>query len=107
MTTTAKRPDAVTHLLDSRRGIYIPRDFCEDFNITMWNLDPESWEVQTCLAGPDVEDYWDAWEQILSHAEYRHGPDAWFLHQDGDLWALCYERMSDEEKAAFAFEADE
>jgi hypothetical protein len=107
MNATEKRPDAVTLLLDGARGVYIPRDFCEDFNITMWNLDPESWEVQTCLAGPDVEDYWDAWEQILSHAEYRHGPDAWFLHQDGDLWALCYERMSDEEKAAFAFEVDE
>ena len=43
---------AVQLLLGDERGVYIPRDFVEGFNVTKWGLDPDSWEVQTC-ADPD------------------------------------------------------
>lgn len=102
--TTASRLDAVSHLLSDARGVYIPRDFCEGFNITMWGLDPESWEVQTCKAGPDKEGYWDAWQEVLNDAVYKYGDDTYMLHQDGDLWALCLDRMTDEEKSNFGFD---
>ena len=98
--------NAIELLLSDARGAYIPRDFVEGFDVTQWGLDPESWEVQRCASGPEVEDYWDAWEQILSNAEFRRheGHHVWRLHQDGDLWAVCYELMTDEEKRNFGFE---
>ncbi len=97
---------AIDLLLSDARGVYIPRDFCEEFNITMWGLDPESWEVQTCKAGPDTDGYWDAWTEILDKAKYKLKEDTYTLHQDGDLFAMCYERMTDEEKCNFGFEID-
>ena len=98
--------NAIELLLSDARGVYIPRDFVEGFDVTRWGLDPDSWEVQTC-ADPDSEGYWDAWIQILDRAQWeKHEKDGnvWRLHQDGDLWAICYELMTDEEKSNFGFE---
>ena len=96
--------DAVECLLSDARGQYIPRDFVANYDITEWSIDPESWEANTCAAGPDEEGYWDAWEVIINEAKYTKGGNTWFLHQDGDLWALCYDLMTDEEKQNFGFE---
>ena len=98
--------DAVACLLSSARGQYIPRDFVANFDMAEWSIDPESWAANTCAEGPDNHDYWDAWDEILNKAEYREGEYVWRLHHDGDLWALCDEIMSDEEKFNFGFDND-
>ena len=96
---------AVELLLSDARGVYIPRDFVEGFDIVKLGLNPDSWEVQTCLAGPDTDGYWDAWNEIMCKAEYRDDSDnVWELYQDGDLWAICTALMTDEEKQNFGFE---
>lgn len=90
-------------LLDSARGTYIPENFVEQFNLEKFGLDRDSWEVQTC-ANRDNNDYWEAWETILNNAEYHVGGNVWRLHHDGDLWLICYELMTDEEKQNFGFD---
>lgn len=92
--------NAVAHLLSDARGIYIPRDFVDSFNADDWGLDPYSWEFIACMTGPG-DDYWEAWNAILDKAEYHKDGNVWRLHQDGDLWAICYELMTDEEKINF------
>lgn len=96
--------EVVEHLLSDARGQYIPRDFVECFNLADWGIDPESWAAITCAEGPDNHDYWEAWDEILNKAEYREGEHVWRLYQDGDLWALCDELMSEEEKQNFGFD---
>lgn len=95
---------AVEILLSGARGVYIPANFVSEFDVTQWGLDPESWEVQTCSEGQDCLLYWDAWMEILDKAEYSKDGNVWRLHQDGDLFAICYELMTDEEKEGFGFE---
>ena len=94
---------AVELLLSDARGIYIPRDFVTDFDLEAWGLDPDGWAVEICK-DPEHEDYWEAWEQILWHATYTKDGYVWKLCQDGDLWALCDQLMTDEEKQNFGFE---
>ena len=98
--------DSIQLLLSDAREIYIPRDFVDGFDLDKWGLDPDSWEVQTCLKGPSYEndDYWEAWQEILNHAEYKTEEGTYSLYQDGDLWAICPELMTDEEKHNFGFE---
>ena len=98
---------AVNILLSDARGVYIPRDFVTTFTPAVWGLDPKSWAVETCKAGPDAEGYWDAWVEILERAKYRSvlNGHTYSLYQDGDLWAICEEQMSDEEKQNFGLEA--
>jgi hypothetical protein len=45
------------------------------------------------------------WIWVLDNAKYlAEGGDVYQLHQDGDLWGICYEKMTDEEKENFGFE---
>lgn len=98
---------AVTLLRSGARGIYIPQNFAESY------LDPKEghwtgiadWPRGECLAGPETDGYWDAWQDILDRAVY-HAPngDEFRLYQNEDLWLLCFEKMTDEERESFGFE---
>ena len=103
-------PTAVTLILSDARGVYIPRDFVTD-NYNEIAVDHcRAWGITdkdaTILAsGPDHEFYWGTWDTVLSNAQYTDEEgNKYFLSQDGNLWALCYERMTDEEKSNFEME---
>jgi hypothetical protein len=54
------------------------------------------------LTGPHREEYWDAWTDVCDNASYTDSDGyIWNLHQDGDLWAICQELMTDEEYLGF------
>jgi len=93
-------------LLDSNRGIYIPQHFAEGF--AMQCTDGEGWEGisekdrETLLAGTDADWYWEAWEDVLNCATYTDADgNVWRLYQDGDLFAICDELMTDDDYMAF------
>ena len=91
---------AVALLLDGCRGIYIPRDFVQSFDLNAWNIalsDDDLREMQS----PDSENYWDIWDTILNNAKFTQNGHTWTLYQDGDLWAICPELMTEEEKQNF------
>ena len=89
-------------LLSDSRGIYIPRDFLEGFDMNQWNIDSKYIER---LSSPDNEWYWDNWDVVLNNAKHTDKDgNVWHLWQDGDLWAICPVLMTDEEKQNFGFE---
>lgn len=111
-TTPKPRPAAVTILLDGARGIYIPRDFVTGFDLSFDTSDVNGtgWQgindadIDACR-DPDGEGYWDAWQSILDSAFYTDEfGDVYRLYQDGDLFAYCPERMTDEEKRNLGFD---
>ena len=103
---------AVTLILTDARGVYLPRDFLTDNaneiateHCAAWGLTDANRQHWESAADPDDEWYWQAWDWILDHARYQDGDgDVYVLHQDGDLWGICIERMTDEEKSNFGFE---
>ena len=91
---------AINLLVSDSHGVYVPQVFASNFDLSLWNgIRPE--DIETIEAGPDHEWYWDAWNDILSSAEYVTEGNTYRLHQDGDLWAVCYEQMSDDEYRDF------
>lgn len=99
------KKSGVSLLLSDACGVFIPQIFCYDCVMDEWGLDPESWAVKTCLAGPETDGYWDAWEEILNKAVLITADGCkYYLHQDGDLWALCPELMTAEEKQNFGWD---
>ena len=93
--------NAIRLLLNDARGIYIPRDFIEIFDTVKWNIDLSDYQRET-LASPSNEGYWDTWECILNDARYTDiEGNSYRLYQDGDLFAICYERLTDEEYLEF------
>lgn len=103
--------NAVVLILTDARGIYIPRDFvCDDYNeiaiehCEAWGIKLEDAEV---LQNPENEWYWDTWNDVLNCAEFTDSEGNKFkLHQDGDLWGICYDKMTNEEKENFGFDME-
>lgn len=96
-------------ILSDARGIYIPRDFiCDDNNeiaierCRAWGLNETNEHQWRDAANPESEHYWDAWEWVLNNAKYiTKDGDVYHLHQDGDLFGICYDKMSEDEKYSF------
>lgn len=92
--------DAIALLIPDSHGVYVPKVFAERFDLSLWNdVDPD--DLAIIEQGPDHEGYWDAWNSILTNATYSHGGDQYQLYQDGDLWAICYDRLTNEEYKEF------
>ena len=92
----------ISLLLDSSRGQYIPRDFVLGFDLTKFEGLKQS-DIYDCQ-DPENEWYWDAWECILNNARYIEDGRVFTLHQDGDLWLICFGELTEEEKSNFGFE---
>ena len=102
-----KKEDAVILMVDSHAGQYIPQEFLESIkNVKGWK-GISSENKKTIEAGPDNEWYWEAWTQICDNAKFTSKARQEFrLYQDEDLWAVCYEDMTEEEKENFGFNED-
>jgi hypothetical protein len=86
-------------ILSDRHGVYIPQMFAESLEGSKsWEgYDPE--DVKILLRGPNVDGYWETWQNILDNACYVDPKgNRWQLHQDGDLFVYCWELMTQEEK---------
>jgi len=90
-------------LLSDARGIFIPRDFTQTCKIDKFTGISED-DIKEC-SDPDNEGYWDAWTKILDNAKYTHDDGRVFtLHQDGDLWLICVDKLTPEERKNFGFD---
>lgn len=76
---------------DSARGIYIPQHFAESIDVEKWKYVTTE-DLDILRAGPDHDDYWEAWDCVLNDAETTDGG---VLHQDGDLWLIYADAARD------------
>ena len=117
MTTIAKTDfpvqSAVTLILSDARGIYIPRDFVTEAHsddiavehCAAWGLDDDNREWWNSCTDPEADFYWEGWEWILANAKFTDCEgNIYTLYQEGDLWAICHERMTNAERENFGFD---
>ena len=73
---------------DSNRGQYIPQHFVETVKRdAVSNVSP--WAMGACEAGPEAEEYWEAWDEIERDAIVTDSDGKRFrLYHDGDLWLV-------------------
>ena len=97
---------AIELLLDGSRGFYIPRDFVEGTLIGGefgWQGITE--ENVKDLSEPDNEWYWDTWETVLNNATYISAcGKKYTLYQDGDLFAICFDMLTETERVDLGFD---
>ena len=92
--------DAMILMMSDAYGVYIPQNTMNDLTEQWQGINDEDRAI--CLAGTDHEQYWDAWFNILDSAFYiDDSGNKYTLHQDGDLWAICPELMTNEEYKNF------
>ena len=90
-------------LLEDSRGVHIPRDFVMDLIIvdkqTVEGIDEE--QIEILKQGHEHELYWEVWQEVLDNFNTHVTGTVWTLHQDGDLFLICQELMTDKEKQEF------
>ena len=92
--------DNIAYLINSARGIYIPQAFAEKCDMSAWHVSQADAEI--LLAGPEHGLYWDAWIRVEDSAYYTaHDGRTFTLYQDGDLFAVAIDAMTDEEYRDF------
>lgn len=101
MNKSVKKEPAVILFCDGSSGKYIPQRFAAE--ISPQFLSGVYQDDLNELADPDSEYYWETWEKVCNNAVITCNGDEYRLHQSDDLWLICYERMTDEEKENFGF----
>lgn len=92
--------NSINLLVSDANGVFVPQVFASNYDLSLWNgIDTD--DLATIEKGPEADFYWDAWNNILSSATYSHDGRTYHLHQDGDLWAIDYDGMSDAEYKDF------
>jgi hypothetical protein len=104
--STAK-PDVQLYLSDAR-GVYIPRDFANDTKPECIS-GIESDTLDILKAGPDHEQYWDAWQEVLDGATLTDPVTgvAYTVYQDGDCWLIPKGMQWDDAKEFYTWPAEE
>ena len=91
--------NGIVLMMSDSYGVYIPHHFL-DCRIGWHGIAPEDAEI--IAQGPDHEWYWEAWDSVLNNAFWIDAEGHRFtLHQDGDLWAICPDLMTNEEYQNF------
>ena len=95
-----KQLQAINLLLSNSSGVKIPQDFYNNFDLEKWHI-KKSYFLNN-LNIVHSENYCRAWEEVLNNAYYLDDDGNKFvLYQDGDLFGICYEIMTDSERLEF------
>lgn len=91
----------LTLLIDGHHGVYVPQVFAEQFDLNEWRINvPDQLELESA----DNEYYWEVWSDVLAEARYTDKDGhMWCLYQDSDLWAVCEELLTEEERENFGW----
>lgn len=72
---------------DGSRGIYIPMLFAQEIDRNY--IDPSLYDTLDRLAqGPDYDEYWENWEEVLNQVRLPINGKSAYLYQDGGLWLV-------------------
>jgi hypothetical protein len=89
-------------LLNDTRGVYIPRDFVQGFDMEAWHITDQ--DMINDLQEPENEWYWESWESLMNNAYFVDSEGmTWRLYQEGDLFALSDELTENEHNERFGY----
>lgn len=92
-------------IVNSAHGVFAPMVFAQTVNREL--LSGVSVETLDYLAKEDsIEDdgFWDVWDSVLNNARIAHNGKIYHLHQAGDLFAIDWDNLTEDESEAFGLE---
>lgn len=77
-------------IIDNHHGVYIPQIFAQRYRDSIENIEQVVEDVIILEQGPEHEEYWQAWENVLDNAILK-GTDGkeYRLYQDSDLFIVA------------------
>lgn len=92
-------------IIDGCVGWHMPSVFVEKFDLEMWNMGKlDLCEIIDILSDREHEYYNEMWVDVIDNLTFTdENNNNWSLYQDDNLFAICYELMTEEEKESFGF----
>ena len=92
----------VEFLIDGRHGVLVPVAFARQVNRALLSGVPgETLDYLGKEESVEDDGFWDAWDSVLNNARITHNGKIYHLHQDGDLFAIDWDNLTDEEMVSF------
>ncbi len=96
----------INFLVDSHHGTYVPQAFVELYDPEAWHVKKDNLEVM--LSGPDDENYWEAWDEILNFSYFiQDGVEYRLVQREGDVFAIREPVDNEERQELNEFFGDE
>ena len=89
-------------IIDGQHGVYVPMVFAQTVNRAL--LSGVAAETLDYLAKEESvgdDGFWEEWDSVLNNARITHNGKIYHLQQDGDLFAIAWDNLTDEEMVSF------
>ena len=74
-------------LIDCNKGVYIPKVFVQRWgNVCISGITQK--EIDILLDGPDNNEYWDCWDDVVDNIRFLFDGQLCSIFQDDDLFAV-------------------
>lgn len=95
-----KSDKALILFCDSSSGKYIPKRFAQEIKRELVSGISENDYNE--ILDPENEFYWETWDHVCNNAVITSVQgNKYYLWQDGDLWLVCDDLMTEQEKLDF------
>ena len=92
-------------IVDGTNGVFVPMVFAQTVNRALLSgVDAETLDYLAKEESVEDVDFWDAWDSVLNNARITHNGKIYHLHQDGDLFAIDWDNLTEEESEALGLE---
>ena len=92
-------------IVDSRHGVFVPMVFAQTVNRALLSgVDAETLDYLAKEESVEDVDFWDVWDSVLNNARIAHNGKIYHLHQDGDLFIIDWDNLTEDESEAFGLE---
>ena len=92
-------------IVDGSHGVFVPMVFAQTVNRALLSgVDAETLDYLAKEESVEDVDFWDIWDSVLNNARIAHNGKIYHLHQDGDLFIIDWDNLTEDESEAFGLE---
>ena len=89
-------------IVNGAHGVYVPRVFAQTVNRgAMSGVSVETLEYLAKDESVEDDWFWEEWDSVLNNARITHNGKIYHLHQDGDLFAIDWDNLAEDESEVF------
>ena len=93
-------------IIDSRHGVFVPVVFAQTINRALLSgVSAETLDYLAKEGSLEDDGFWEEWDSVLNNARITHNGKIYHLHQDGDLFAIDWDNLTDKEYESLGLEA--
>ena len=86
-------------IVNSAHGVFVPMVFAQTVNRgLLYGVSNETLDYLAKEESMEDDYFWDTWDSVLNNARITHNGKTYHLHQDGDLFAIDWDNLTEEEK---------